>query len=351
MSLNPPTFRRAFVQVEAVTLLAVVLAAVVLLTLASAEHRRRSHLAGSTANLQKYAAGITAFASDNEDRIVSYSWRRGQEYVVDGFRFRAATTDIQAAANQAIAILRTRTGRTDFVPIVWFPHLAFNHLALIDYLDEPLPAEFVVSPADQNRIAWQRAVRDEPPSERGAAYFRLTNRPSGDGAAGSRHIYSSSYEFGPAFYAPDARVYSPHNRGTIAQGAFHTWYVSNTNDIPLGHRRLSEVAFPSHKAMVYETHPGDSGSGRTFFAFPQARPLVLHADGSASVRSMKHANPGFQPNSPQDPAPTQMTYRPDPAWEPPSPSGAEELVNGMIRWTRSGLRGRDFNGPEVPWKE
>jgi hypothetical protein len=110
------------------------------------------------------------------------------------------------------------------------------------------------------------------------------------------------------------------------------------------------VRYPSHKAMMYETNQRFFGSRELFFMYPEARVPVLMADGSAGVRSIKQSNPGFQPNMPTDPNPTRVLYTPELSWETPTASGeASETVNGGIRWTRSGLRGRDFAGPEVPW--
>jgi hypothetical protein len=41
-----------------------------------------------------------------------------------------------------------------------------------------------------------------------------------------------------------------------------------------------------------------------------------------------------------------MTHSPT-IWEPPRPPGASGIVDGRIRWTRGGIAGRDFGGPEV----
>jgi hypothetical protein len=72
------------------------------------------------------------------------------------------------------------------------------------------------------------------------------------------------------------------------------------------------------------------------------------ADGSASVRSTSSVNPGFRPAQPTHPDPTVASYQPDTNWEPPTRSGAaSETLIMHLRFTRRGLRGRDFNGPEV----
>lgn len=341
---------RAFVMTELVTVVAVVGVMAALLFLASADHRRRAHGVGSVANLQKFAAGITSFASDNEDRVASFSWRAGETYEDGGITYHPAATDLQAAANQAVAIIRRRAGRPD-IPLIstWIPHILYSHLALIEHLDQPLPADFAVSPADQPRLAWQAASRNQAPNDNGAAFFALSNRPGAgiNDPTLKRWAFSSSYEFGPAFFAPDARV-APAGPETISQssGGSHNQYYTPAGNISLGQRRLSEIAYPGNKAMVYETHSSDMGANRVFFAFPQARSTVLLADGSASIRTMQHTNRGFQPNLPLSPMSTQVRYNPELSWEP---AAVGDLVHGVIRWTRSGLRGRDFGGPEVPW--
>jgi hypothetical protein len=113
---------------------------------------------------------------------------------------------------------------------------------------------------------------------------------------------------------------------------------------------MDGVRHPSHKAMMYETNQRFFGSRELYFMYDEARIPVAFADGGVSVRSMAGANLGFRPNTPTSPLQSRFPYRPELTWETPTPSGAsEELVFGRIRWTRSGLRGRDFMGPEIPW--
>jgi hypothetical protein len=354
MNTERPQTGRGFVQIELIAIIVVVAAALAVLAVASDAAQRRARFAGSVSNLQKYWAGISAFAADNENRVVSFSWRAGEQHEdPDGLVYPIAASDQDAAAHEAVSIMRRLANRPDIQPIsAWIPHILYTHLPLVEYLNEPLPAEFTVSPTDKVRIAWQRATRNQPASDQGQAFFRLTARPPGTGNTEKRWPFSSSYEFGPAFFSPDAQVLTPEGWvETVSQGQQHNIYMTGANT-PMGRRRLDEVRHPSQKAMVYETHAGDMGSGRSFFAFPQTRAPVLFADGSASVRSMSDANAGFNPINPRSLTPSQFSYSPVQSWEPPTLSGAsQQLVFGRVRWTRSGLRGRDFGGPEVPWEE
>lgn len=342
--------RRGFVQAELATIILVGVVIFAVLATAAASMQRRSRVAGSLSNLQKYWSGITSFAADNENRVVSFSWRAGEVHEdPDGFVYPIAPSDNDAAAHQAVSIMRRLANRPDITPITgWTPHVLYTHLPLLEHLNESLPAEFTASPNDAPRLAWQRASRNQPPSDQGQAYFRLAVRPFGESNADKRWPFSSSYEFGPAFFSPDAQ------QGTVTtfeQAQTHNQYVISSG-APLGRRRLDEVRHPSNKAMVYQTHAEDMGARRSFFAFPQIRTPILFADGSVSIRSMNDANPGFRPNNPRGLTPSRFYYAPAPNWEPPTiGGGAEEFVTGRIRWTRSGLRGRDFGGPEVPWKD
>jgi hypothetical protein len=210
----------------------------------------------------------------------------------------------------------------------WLPHLSYNQLVLAEYLDQPLPTKTAVSPEDLLRLGWQAGAPG----------------PGG----GNRWRFSSSYEPGPAFWSPDAQI---NGVPTVQQHTYpHRLFSAGNESTRLGTRRMAEVVFPSQKAMIYENFQRSFGARQPYFMYEEARLPVLSADGGAAVRSTSDANVGFIPNSPLDPSPTMVVYTPDVNWESPPLNGfAQEIVTGHYRWTRSGLRGRDFGGPEVPW--
>jgi len=338
---------RAFARAELLALLTILALIGVLLAVAFPDSRHRARLGASLTNLQRLGAGAADYAQDNADAVYSFTWRAGPGRMCeDGYNFGATSTDLQAAADQAVCIMRNLSGRTDIVRIDgWIPHLLYNHLPLIQYMGESLPSPLVVSPGDQRRLLWQKAIQENP-SDPNTPYFALRCRPGGSSNAEKRWPYSSSYEIPPAFFSPDAQI---GGVPTISQGPAHNQYNTGTAT-PLGRRVLSEIRFPSQKAMLYETNQRFFGQRELFFMYPEVRVPVLTADGSASVRSILYANQGFNPAAPFSSTPTRVAYTPDTTWESPTRSGAtSEFVNGVIRWTRSGLRGRDFGGPEVPW--
>lgn len=328
--------RRGFVLMELGAVLLILFVAALVCALLLPDARRRARLAGSITNLQQLGKAAGAYASDNADRVFTFSWAPGP-HTCNGYTFPVATTFNDAAADQAVCILRRRTGRTDFlVTRGWIPHVFYNTLVLLDYLGEDLPSPMVASPGDGVRLSWQRSVTG----------------PGGTSAPGIRLPYSSSYEMQPSFYSPDAQVSTPQGPiPTVAQDPMgHRYYQVGNSRTVLGGRRMNEVRFPSHKAMLYESVQRFFSSRQAYFLYPEARVPVLLADGSASIRSINQANQGFQPNLPLAEPPTRINYMPELTWEPACLNGAAaEFVNGGIRWTRSGLRGRDFAGPEVPW--
>jgi len=86
----------------------------------------------------------------------------------------------------------------------------------------------------------------------------------------------------------------------------------------------------------------DATSGET------ARVAMLTADGGAGVLATADSNPGWRPNQPGSANPQLFAYEPR-EWEPPTLNGetVEAIPAGVYRWTRGGLKGRDFGGLEI----
>lgn len=339
---------RAFALPELLGVVFILTVVVAALAVLIPDSRQKSRLGGSLTNLQRLGAGFADYAIDREDAVATFTWRAGPARVCgDGFEFPASTTDLQAAANQGVCILRTLGQRPDINPFGgWVPHISYNLLPLMEYLNEPLPSTLIVSPGDRLRLQWQQAARLDPNDPEGAQWFLPCSGLSAPVTNSTRRLpFSSSYEVQPSFFSPDLGTPSVP---TISQNAMgHRWYNIDTSATPLGRRRVSEVVFPSQKALVYETNQRFFGSRQPFFMYPSARIPILLADGSASVKSMSVANDGWDPRI-GGAAPTRVNYVPETLWESPTENGAAgELVNGTIRWTQRGLQGRDFGGPEI----
>lgn len=336
MNPDTPTPRPSPHRARGSTLFDLLLALVVIvvmasiLTVAGGESSRQASLGESIANLKQIGNSVSAYGADNADRVATFSWRAGineQEYP----DLRFAATDLDAAAYQAVYIIRRRY--SEQMPRIngWISNILYSHLVLTDYQNGALPNLTFVSPEDDFRFRWIRDPASRPP-----------------GTGNLRWALSSSYELGPAYFSPDQayRRKDGSTVQTITQGTTHNTYFVPAQP-ELGRRTLSEVENPEAKVMFNDQFTRHFGNRRPFFAHREARIVALMADGSAGLKASIQANPGFHPNSPTMTSPPTYTYQPF-AWEPPAlnqPNG--DVVDGRIRWTRAGLRGRDFLGPDV----
>jgi hypothetical protein len=303
------------------------------------DNRRRTRLAVGLENLHFFGSGTESYGADHGDNIWSFWWRRGIQYSP---LFAPAGDDIQAASNQAVDIMRRLGPEPSLFQVLgWVPHISASHLVLLEHLGTELAIPQVASPEDHIIRTWQR--------NRGPAYLELLNRPYGFSNANLRYPYYSSYERGPATWSRD---FSQTINGVFfpaySQGSNHNNFLVPASGVPSEPlRRRDEVRFPADKAHMWDRYQRHFGPQVLYFGYPDARLPVLMMDGSVSVRSMSSANRGFRPNQPSSPHPSTASYQPDTSWEPPTRSGvASEGVIMHLRFTRWGLRGRDFNGPE-----
>ncbi len=327
--------KRAFTLIELLVVIAIIALLVSILLPALGKARDAGRATVCNTNMSQMGRAYSTYAADFSDRVASFSWRGGAYY--EGFA--TAGSDVQAAGNQAIDILRRRADRDDFNAVTgWIPHVLYSHLVLVDYLSEPLPTNLTVCPEDSIRFRWHEyagRMSELPANERPPAF-------TGDGQAAERSVYSASYQLVPAAYSPD------ESRGGVAtveqQGLNHGLY--RAGNAPLGRRNLSQVSFPAQKVAMHDSHARHAVETPIYYAFKQAAMPVLFWDGHVANKKTIDANRGFQPASPSNPEPTILRYTPT-GWEPPRPAGTSGIVEGHFRWTRGGLRGIDFNGSEV----
>ncbi len=331
---------RAFTLIELLVVIAIIALLIGILLPALGEARRAARLAVCSSDYRQLTVATASYAADFTDRIFAFTWHKGQtpsEYP----DLQQAANDTEAAACQAVDILRRRADRPDMPPpsgmgVVWIPHVYYSHLVLQDYLASRLPEPLVVCPEDRVRKRWQI-----DPTQNFDQGFWLPEQPAPTHPGTKRWPYSSSYEVVPASY--DAGVAGAR----IAQAGFHNAYA-----LPglarLGGLRLTDVEFPSAKVHIMDEEARHFGKRRYFYSVPIARQPLLMFDGAASVRVADDANPGWQPNAPESPDPTIFSYLGG-GWNAPTISG-NLMDGGMIgrfRWTRGGLRGVDYAGKEI----
>lgn len=336
---------RGMTLVEVVVGVAVVAMLGAMLAAAVGESRRMGSLNRNLGNLQLFAAGTIEYAAAHQDRFWGFSWQQGHEGP-----FGVAPTRMQAAADQAVEILRRRGGVTMDRVEDWHAGANYAHLPLLDHLDMPLQSEFIVAPEHRLLMLW----RSDPEN---IVNLPPTQRPDSPAESLHRWGYSSSYELAPAFQEADAR-WTDENGAPVLTADQHgrehdRWWGVTTG---FGSRYLHEVSSPSQKVMMFERYQRHFGPRHIYFMSSEARVPMLFADGAVSVRQTWQSNLGFRPNSPnvggpgssgRGGGPSLVAYTPA-AWEPPTASGfAIDRLAGQYRWTRGGLKGRDFNGSEI----
>lgn len=319
-----------FVMRELVATLAVAGVVACVLLVLGARARQTAMAADDLAKLREIGSLTGMYASDNKDVYWGFSWKAGQS-LSQWPDLNNATTDIQAGANQAVDILRRRAGRTDIAPIsAWLPYILYSHLALEDYAGATPANRLYVSSGDVNRLKWA----SDPLGFDQGKFSPCQPDPN---AANKRWPYSTSWQLPPAFFTKEwSGANAIYNVGTFSV------YQTNAG-LELVQQTISGVAFPSQKVLLHDfgaRHLGRPG----LYANPEARVAMLVADGSAMVLATKNTNPGWHPGSPTSPSPLMLQYQPL-CWDPPS-LGAVNLPAGY-RYTREGLFGRDFGGPEV----
>ena len=357
MKHRSPDSKRAFTLIELLVVIAIIALLVAILVPSLADARRAARLSVCNSNYKQFGIAVANYATDFNDRIASFTWRAN---VVNTDWTGATTSQTQAAADQAVDILRRRGGRTDISQITnWIPNVLYTHLVLNDYLQQRLPEPMVACPEDRKRQSWQKALQQGGH----AAFLALpaSERPTaGDSNSLKRWPYSASYNFVPAAWAPDQQFRrSSQTIDTVDQDG-NAHYLFNV-PAPIGtgpnaklqfygERRMFDVRYPSSKVSVYDSYDRHTSKRKQlYFMYPEAKQNVLFFDTSVRLLETGKGNKGFKPNSPLSTGWSNITYDPDP-WEEPNRRGyfAPDPVVGYYRWTRAGLGGVDVGSNEIP---
>ncbi len=340
-SLRSVEHRRGFTLIELLVVIAIIALLISLLLPALGKWRQTGRQLVCTTNMRAMGVATHSYAADYQDKLFSFSWRAAQGPVqrAGNSQFpdlNVFNDDLEAAASQAIDIIRRRSGRgTDIPrPTLWIPHVLYTHLVLQDYASTRLPEVATVCPSDRYRLQWQNVDQFQ-------AGFFLPNQPSNTDVNQRRWPYSSSYQAVPASYNPP--IYSPGNNGIVIQvSTSHAAYQLIGNNSTLGKNKMVDVRFPSSKVQMHDGYDRHSQkNGELFFLDPRAKQPLLLFDQSVNLRTTESARPvGWNPQFPTSPAFTSVSYQP--AGRPWEPQYTLPAQPGRFQWTRQGLRGNDF---------
>ncbi|MBL8763162.1 MAG: type II secretion system protein [Phycisphaerae bacterium] len=330
--------RRAFTLIELLVVISIVALLVGILLPTLAEARRTARMSAALSNVKQFGLAAQAYGADFQDRWWNFSWRKGSA-LSEWSELNGAGNDLQAAANQAVDIIRRRAAWPDFpVQNGWIPHILYSHLTVMDYMEARLPSQVAVDPADKLRYLWQEDPR---------------NAKAKFGLPSERWVFSASYTAAPATYCPDQET-SGYLR-QASNGAFWSYnYVSGGDTYRLGLRKLSDTRFPDKKVALFDEYMRHFGNKPAFFTHPSSRLPLGFSDGSASVRLTPDANKGgyYLADGGTRQAPINFTGEDLKLDDFPWPDNQPKIQPGRYRWTLGGLRGVDFGGTDAyqsPW--
>ncbi len=301
-----------------------------------------------TSNLSEQGRGMQSYTHDYANRFPTFSWTATNAPAAPGTPGfgESIINDTTAAEWQALNIIHRRMPEHWFMNAsgLWLPYISYGNLVLADYLGAPLISPRNLCPMDANRLRWQREYRlfhDGTPTQP-SPWINGADVPYN-----TRWPFSSSFEVAMSTWGPTGGPFA------VSQATTHRTYNAPSTYNVRANRRISEVVYPSSKVWMYDMEARHTTERPYFFAEETASNPLLFFDMSVRVRIAGDANRGFNPSTPQGTAWTVITYTPE-LWEAPRRDGTynsspSDTYRGRYRFTRNGIRGRDFDGPEVPW--
>ncbi|MEM0982562.1 MAG: prepilin-type N-terminal cleavage/methylation domain-containing protein [Planctomycetota bacterium] len=374
--------KKAFTLIELLVVIAIIALLISILLPALGNARTAARTLKSQANLRSIGQASANYAATSNDAIFSYWWSSGVPFSRRVSQTQVEIPDLTLQGTEQVTfggavgnaqiqetlILRETFSVPFIVPLAGeglAPHRRFSHLVIADFLSEPFPQESMVSPADPNTSVWSEEWRDivdgvvatngqadpstlssigVPGSDNNGQEFARLQSP----ALKQRWGFASSY----------ITVYAAFNGDKIGEAqVIPSDSISILGQWPgfLPIRRFAEVASPSDKVHYFEEYDW-AKANPLFYAYPEAACNQLFFDSSVRALPTAESNPGWDPGGRQGLGlPFSFTYQSlDPNFFPyaegdfvASQNRGRQNLFGRYRYTRSGLKGIDYNGAEV----
>jgi len=350
--------KNAFTLIELLVVIAIIALLIGILLPALGQAQRSAKNVLSQSNMRSLNTGAANYATDNQDRIFSYTWRGGVPYLMPDGRTKTDSSDSRAAMRQNQEILQRVTGRINGRAKIKFfdgrlPHRRYSHLVLLDFLTNVQPEPSAASPFDRNLIDWQSNTLEYIEPGNSLPYGNSSGDYTGyadsqgwtDEKVLQRWPFASTYQMVPAAWNTDGIAGAP-TWAPVADSP-HLFTSTGQGDPPVGRRKLTQVAHSSGKVMMFEEFDRFSDKDGLYFAYPEAKPNLAFFDGSVRSEQTADCNAGWNPAQPR--AEWLQKYVPLDTFPLPK----DGLLNNNVtycqrfRWTRYGLQGIDFGGKDV----